>query len=295
MLQERPAIIVISSHVVRGSVGNRAMVFALQKLGHQVWAVPTITLPWHPGHGPATRIVADAAAFQAMLDDLANAPWHGEVGAIISGYLGDAEQADAIATLVGELKTASPDLIYACDPVIGDDNGLYVDRSIAKAIRDRLVPIADLVTPNCFELAWLCGADGFSDNDEILRAAREMQCPQVLVTSAFSMLRNATGNLLMEKGGAILAEHSAVVDPLNGPGDLTAALFVSWQMQGLEAGEALRRTTASVFDILARSARAGADELMLERFASHLIKSISSVQMRNLVATVNSGVQDTGS
>jgi pyridoxine kinase len=51
------AVIVISSHVVRGSVGNRAAVFALETLGHPVWAVPTVILPWHPGHGPAKRIV----------------------------------------------------------------------------------------------------------------------------------------------------------------------------------------------------------------------------------------------
>ena len=50
------AVIVVSSHVARGSVGNRAAVFALETLGHPVWAVPTVMLPWHPGHGRATRI-----------------------------------------------------------------------------------------------------------------------------------------------------------------------------------------------------------------------------------------------
>ena len=53
---EKGAIIVISSHVVRGTVGNRAAVFALETLGHPVWAVPTVILPWHPGHGPSRRI-----------------------------------------------------------------------------------------------------------------------------------------------------------------------------------------------------------------------------------------------
>ena len=59
----RPAVVAISSHVARGSVGNRAIVFALESLGFPVWSVPTVTLPWHPGHGPAPRIVPDGATF----------------------------------------------------------------------------------------------------------------------------------------------------------------------------------------------------------------------------------------
>lgn len=48
-IPDKKAIIVISSHVVRGSVGNRAAVFALEIFGHPVWAVPTVILPWHQG------------------------------------------------------------------------------------------------------------------------------------------------------------------------------------------------------------------------------------------------------
>ena len=63
------AVIVISSHVMRGSVGNRAAVFALETLGHQVWALPTIVLPWHPGHGRSTRLTFAEADFEAAIDD----------------------------------------------------------------------------------------------------------------------------------------------------------------------------------------------------------------------------------
>ncbi len=85
------AVIVISSHVVRGTVGNRAVVFALETLGHPVWALPTVILPWHPGHGHSTRITIPDAEFQSVIDDLAQAPWAGEVRAVLSGYLGSAE------------------------------------------------------------------------------------------------------------------------------------------------------------------------------------------------------------
>ena len=139
------AVIVISSHVARGSVGNRAVVFALETLGHPVWAVPTIMLPWHPGHGPATRIVPDAEQFAAFMKDLERAPWLGEVAGVLSGYLGDFRQAEAVASLVNVVKARNPRALYICDPVMGDSGGLYVpeawpslDRGEFEALRGRI-------------------------------------------------------------------------------------------------------------------------------------------------------------
>ncbi len=128
-----PAVIVLSSHVVRGTVGNRAAVFALETLGFPVWAVPTVTLAWHPGHGPATRIVASPDQFAALMADLERAPWLGEVGAVLTGYLGDAGQAGAIAGLIGAVRARNPDALYVCDPVMGDLGGLYIPEPTAVA------------------------------------------------------------------------------------------------------------------------------------------------------------------
>ncbi|TJW73568.1 MAG: pyridoxal kinase, partial [Mesorhizobium sp.] len=154
---EPRAVIVISSHVARGSVGNRAAVFALETLGFPVWAVPTVILPWHPGHGRATRIVPPLDQFRALMADLEHAPWLGEVGAVLSGYLGEGGQADAVASLVSAVKAKTPDAVYICDPVMGDSGGLYVPETTAIAMRDRLMPIADIATPNRYELEWMAG------------------------------------------------------------------------------------------------------------------------------------------
>ncbi len=132
------AVIVISSHVVRGSVGNRAAVFALETLGHPVWAVPTVILPWHPGHGPAKRIVPPAEQFDDLIADLERAPWLGEITGIMSGYLGNAAQASSVARLVKTIKEKNKKVLYLCDPVIGDEKGLYVSEATAIAIRDEL-------------------------------------------------------------------------------------------------------------------------------------------------------------
>ena len=258
------AVIAISSHVARGAVGNRAIVFALETLGHPVWSVPTVLLPWHPGHGPATRIVPDPSQFDALLDDLANAPWLDEVGAVMTGYLGHASQAAAAARLVEAVRARTPQAPYLCDPVIGDAGGLYVPEATAAAIRDRLLPLASIATPNLFELAWLTGIDT-SHRDGTFRAASALPPPTVVATSSPGTSHDRIGNLLIEKGGATLFEHPRLLRPPNGPGDLTAALVLAGVLQGRPSHDAVERATRSVYSVLRAAVERGADELALAR------------------------------
>ncbi|OLP60486.1 pyridoxal kinase [Xaviernesmea oryzae] len=275
------AVIVISSHVVRGTVGNRAAVFGLEQLGHAVWALPTVILPWHPGHGPATRMPLPADVFSRMVEDLMAAPWIGEVKAVLSGYLGLPDHAQAVAELVTSLSARNPDLIYACDPVIGDERGIYVPDATAVAIRDRLLPLAGLTTPNRFELSWLTGA-ALEDNNQLLDAALSLGPKRVLVTSAFPMISGSTGNLYLSGRHALLAEHRLVENAPKGTGDLLAALFLARLLEGVEEERALHLATASVFEIVARSARRGSDEMTLTQDAASLASPMAMVQMRHL-------------
>jgi pyridoxine kinase len=275
------AVIVISSHVARGSVGNRAAVFALETLGHPVWAVPTVILPWHPGHGRATRIVPEHDKFVALMKDLENARWLGEVGAVLSGYLGDAGQAEAVASLVAAVRKKNPRAVYVCDPVIGDLGGLYVPQATAEAIRDVLVPIADIATPNRYELEWMSGAK-LDDLRTVMAAALDAGPGTMLVTSAPAMLAGSTGNMLLTPSEALLAEHRIIERPPNGLGDLTAAIYLARLLAGQPAAKALQSTTASVFEILARTAKRGGDELQLETDAHSLSHPMAMVQLRHL-------------
>ena len=276
------AVIVISSHVIRGSVGNRAAVFALETLGYPVWALPTVILPWHPGHGPATRVTVGAEDFDRLIDDLIRAPWTGEVRAVLSGYLGAAHQAEGVARLVEALRVKNPDLFYACDPVMGDAGGLYVPEATAIAMRDRLLPLASLATPNRFELSWLCGVE-LETNAGLLEAALSLGPSRMLVTSAIPMMQGSTGNLYLSGNHALLAEHRLIDNPPNGTGDLLAALFVARLLEGLSEERALQLATASVFEIIARTGKRGADELTLERDAASLSTPMAMVQMRRLL------------
>jgi len=275
------AVIVVSSHVARGSVGNRAAVFALESLGFPVWAVPTVLLPWHPGHGRATRIVPPPEAFAALMADLARAPWLGEVSAVLSGYLGDASQAEAVAALVGAVRAKNPDALYVCDPVMGDAGGLYVPEALAIALRDRLMPIADVATPNRYELEWMVGRK-LDELRTLVAAAMEAGPERMLVTSAPALMAGGIANLFLTPTEALLAEHRQIERPPNGLGDLTAAVLLARLMNGMPAGKALQSTTASVFEILARTAKRGGDELQIETDPASLAHPMAMVQLRHL-------------
>jgi pyridoxine kinase len=275
------AVIVISSHVARGSVGNRAAVFALETLGYPVWAVPTVILPWHTGHGPSTRIVPSAEQFSAFTRDLEHAAWLGEVGAVLSGYLGNAEQAADVASLVRSVKAQNPKALYVCDPVMGDKEGLYVPETTAAAMRDLLIPLADVSTPNRYELEWIAGRK-LRDLSDIIGAARKLAPPRMLVTSAPGRSLGDIGNLLVTEHDVLLAEHRQISGPPSGMGDLTSSVFLARLLSGNTDEQALRTTTATVYEVLTHAAGRGGDELQLETDAPSLFRPAAAVEMRRL-------------
>ncbi len=279
--ERRAEVIAVSSHVARGAVGNRAMVFALERLGHAVWSVPTVQLPFHPGHGKGTRIVPDDRAFASMMADLAASPGLGNVGALISGYLGSPAQADPVAELVSRMKAANPAALYLCDPVIGDEAGAYVPGETIAAIRQSLLPLADIATPNRFELELLTG-QGAGTVGDAMAAAAHLGVPTVLVTSAPAMMAGSTGVLLVTARQRLMAEHRAVAHPPNGPGDLFAALSLARTLAGESPQEALRKATASAFEALARAAGRQADDLMLAADSDCIVHRMGLVLMRHL-------------
>ncbi len=278
----KSTVIVISSHVVRGSVGNRAVVFTLESLGFSVWAVPTVVLPWHPGHGPAGRIVPPADQFRLLMQDLLRAPWLGEVAAIVTGYFGAPEQVDAVAEFIKGVKEKHPDVLYLCDPVIGDEAGLYLPEATAQGIQKQLLPLADMATPNRFELSWFTGV-ALEDNKALMEAGLDLGPATMLITSAFSMMKGSIGNILLTPTIALMAEHRRVDGPTSGLGDLTSALFLARWLSGFPEEKALQSATASVFEILARTAKRGADELMLQADAASLATPMAMVQTRRLM------------
>ena len=297
MSSKKPSVIVISSHVVRGTVGNRAAAFALEVMGFPVWIVPTVILPWHPGHGPADRITPPPAEFHQLMDDLINAPWLNEVGAVLSGYLGGAEEVDAVSRLVSAVKAKNADALYVLDPVIGDapeggEGRLYVPEDQAIAMRDVLLPGADLVTPNPFELGWLTKSGLPTNQEELRQAAEKLGAAHVLATSAPAMMQGHIGNMLVTGSegskSAYLAEHRKADGPPNGMGDLAAALMLGNVLSGSTRNgddlvKALQNTTVSLAEIMLLAARTGSDELPLEAALASIIRPRAPIVARRLL------------
>lgn len=291
----KKSVLVISSHVVRGTVGNRAVAFALEALGHPAWILPTVTLPWHPGHGSSTRVITPSNDFTNLCADLANSPWPGEISGVISGFLANGEQAAIVAELIACLRKNNPDLVYLCDPVIGDAAGvarygnsgrLYVADETAESIRNILLPLADITTPNMFELSWLTGQNTPNNQSQMLTQSRKFasdnNIDHVLVTSVPGLMRGCVGSVLINGQNAIMSEHKAFENSPNGLGDLTSALFMSHHLDKISPEKILEKTTASVFEILARTLAEGADELALESNIISLSRPMAMITMRTL-------------
>lgn len=275
------AVLLMSSLVARGRVGLRAQAFALERLGFEPWLVPTVVLPFHPGHGKATRIIPELAEFEAMLGDLKTQTDLTEIAAVITGYLPNADLAEPVADIIAAVRSANPNVLVVIDPVIGDERGLYVAEATANAIRGTLLPLADLATPNRFELAWLAGS-GIDDNQACSNAAKALGLVKSLVTSAHPLMRNSAANLLIDGDNTILAETPAIPAVPHGPGDLTSALMAANLLRGFSPEKALNRTTGAVHEVLAASAKLGTDELALVAAQPFLDRPRMPVSMRTL-------------
>lgn len=241
-----PTILSLSSQVARGHVGHSAAVFAWQRLGIEVVALPTILLSNRPDypHRAGERVRPELLG--EMIAALDANGWLGEIDAVFTGYLPSAAHVALAAGLVGRLKAERPELLYCCDPILGDEpDGLYIAEDAANALRDTLLPLADLVTPNRFELEWLTGEEIRSGADAV-RAARSLATPMVLATSAPADSGNELTNLLVEGGkawGAVVGRRAAVP---HGAGDLAAALFLGHLLRSRPAPEALALATAGI-------------------------------------------------
>src|SRR5690349_1486037 len=117
----------IQSHVAYGHVGNSAAVFALQRMGVEVWPVHTVQFSNHPGYGGFRGQAFDADLIRNVVQGIDERGVLGECDGILSGYLGDAATGAAVLDAVARVKRANPAARYCCDPVIGDaDSGVYV-------------------------------------------------------------------------------------------------------------------------------------------------------------------------
>ena len=170
-------VLCISSQTVYGPVGNSAAVPALQAGGHEVMQIPTVVLSNHPGHGTPAGQATSAELLEDMLAALNRINAFDKLDAVMTGYFTSAAQVVAVAKQISALKAARESLHVLVDPVIGDHGARYVPVDVANTIRDYLLPLATITTPNLFELTWLTGLD------VVPNAVRQLNVAETIVTS----------------------------------------------------------------------------------------------------------------
>ncbi|MBE1236548.1 pyridoxine/pyridoxal/pyridoxamine kinase [Phaeovibrio sulfidiphilus] len=266
-------VVSVQSLVVYGRVGNSVAVPALEALGLTVASVPSVVLSNTPDYPTLHGGALPLDWFTGYLEDLDRRGALESLRAVLTGYLGTAEQAGALAAWIRALQARRPNLRVVVDPVLGDsEDGLYVDPDLAAAVRRDLVPLADGLTPNGFELGYLTGMP-VDDIDSVLAAARTLLTGRtrwVAVTSAASDPAeppDAEGSreirvVLVTRTGSWLLSHPRLEDVPKGTGDLFCATLTGHWLGGADVSEAATRACQHLVRVLRLTQQANCGELL---------------------------------
>jgi pyridoxine kinase len=268
-------VISIQSQVVYGHVGNSAAVFPMQMQGIDVIAVPTTLLSNRPGYPTIRGRILDA---DLVADLLLGAEERGVVNScrmLLSGYLGSPAIAEVVMQFVSRARKNNPKLIYCCDPVLGDSGrGLFVHAEIPPIFRDSLFPLADIITPNHFELEFLCGAKA-NTIDDVIRNARALSArgPSTVVVTGAQLADTPEHRMdtVAIDGSSVwrLSTPKLPISP-SGTGDLFSSLLVSSLVRGSDTRRALEEAVSATFAVLERTVAADTEEMRIVESASLL-------------------------
>jgi pyridoxine kinase len=257
MTASKATIVTISSSVSAGPVGNTVIVPTLLALGVEAVAIPTVILSNHPGHGRPEGLEIPANIIGVMLRRTVELGFARQPSLILTGYFADAAQIETVATFIAAEKKANPTGYYLCDPVLGDEHtGLYVKPKIAEAIRDILVPLADGMTPNAYELGWLTRLP-VHDVHSARAAAAELPGRDVVVTS----VPHGRDRLAIEAyrdGSRVSVVRPRLSLVPHGTGDLFAAVLAAGIAKGIRPDAGLGFAVAAVEQVIAKSAGSNA-------------------------------------
>jgi pyridoxine kinase len=233
-----------------------------------VLPVYTVNFSNHTGYGAWRGPLISPADVGDVITGIEERGVFPAIDVVLSGYQGGEGIGDVIIDAVARVKAANPSAVYSCDPVMGNaKSGCFVAPAIPELLRERVVPVADIITPNQFELGFLTGTDPHTlaetlDSVDLVRATGPRT---VLVTSVEQPDREAgtIEMLVVDDDGAWIVQTPLLPMKANGSGDVTAALFTAHFRRTGDAADALARTTSSVFDLLERTHLSGERELQL--------------------------------
>ncbi len=248
-------VLAIQSTVAFGHVGNAAATLPLQLLGHEVWPVDTVRFSNHPGHGRHRGRIVPSTEVAELLAGIGELGLYARADAVLSGYLGDPGTGAVIAGAVTLVKRANPAARYLCDPVMGDAGRLFVKPEVPAVLRDRLVPLADIVTPNLFELGLLSGGEAPAGTAAIVAAARAVcaRGPGLVVITGLDgadVPADAIDTLAITPKAVWRVRAPRLARRFDGAGDCFAALLLGHLLNNATLSGAISRAVSSLQPIL---------------------------------------------
>jgi pyridoxine kinase len=260
-------ILSVQSHVAYGHVGNSSAVFPMQRLGVEVWPIHTVQFSNHTGYGAWKGRVFDGPMIEEIMGGIADRGVLARCDAVLSGYMGSADIGTAILRAVAQVRAANPNVLYCCDPVIGDvGRGIFVRPGVPEFMRDQAVPAASIITPNQFELEYLAGFEtrSLAEMRRALTKVHAMGPKVVLVTSFIGQdTPDDAVDLIASSNGGLWRLRTPKLDlSVNGAGDAIAALFLVHFLRTGSPAEAMAQAGSSVHGLLRRTAEAGSREIL---------------------------------
>lgn len=264
-------VLSIQSHVVYGYAGNKAATFPMQQLGIDVWALNTVQFSNHTQYGKWKGIVIPKEQIGEIAAGIAEIDALHECDAVLSGYIGAAEQGAEILAAVEKIKALNPNALYFCDPVMGHpDKGCIVAPGVAEFLRDEAVQKADILAPNLVELRELTGlsVENFEQALQAVQALRSRGVKRVLVKHLSKVGKDP------EQFEMLLANQDGIYhisrplhqfvgrDPV-GVGDLTSGVFLAHLLNGKSDLDAFELTANAVNDVMSVTAASGKYELQI--------------------------------
>ncbi|NAW57164.1 MULTISPECIES: pyridoxal kinase PdxY [unclassified Vibrio] len=260
-------ILSIQSHVVYGHAGNSSAVFPLQRMGFEVWPIHTVQFSNHTQYQQGwTGQAFSAQDINTLVNGMQNIGQLEHCLAVLSGYQGSAEQCLAIMDTVKQVKAANPDALYVCDPVMGaPDKGCIVAPGIAEHLINDVMPMADVIVPNQFELSQFVDMEIRHLDDAVTacRKALEKGPSVVLVKHLHSVSEQQFTMMLATQEGCFIAQrpHLPFDKQPVGVGDLISALFTGALLKGLSPKQAFEHAHNACYAVLKETHQRGEWEL----------------------------------
>ncbi|MBO0738243.1 MAG: pyridoxal kinase PdxY [Alphaproteobacteria bacterium] len=279
-----PTVLSIQSWVACGNVGNSAALFPLQRLGLETWSLNTVAFSNHTGYGKWRGDAVPAAQIASLFEGIAELGVLPRCDAVLSGYLGAAEVGPVLLDIIARIKQANPRALFACDPVMGDIGpGWYVRAGIPEFYRDRALPVADIVTPNRFELEWLTGGRVATLAEaSAAAAALRKRGPRIVLVTSLDLAPDRVTAVAAGPDGVWAVETPMLPVEATGCGDAVAALFLGWLLKSKPVAEALAATVAAIYGVIEATMRSMDGELALVAAQDELVSPSRSVALHQL-------------